>query len=112
MYQHQLSLLDEFWQASHRDSLQGAQVKFLHFFSCPGCPSQKLQAGLYAWVIGKTFDRDTPAHFLPAISFQQMDQYLFQGNPVQWIMRSSSRHQPSSFCYLVTREVVPVKQAA
>ena len=62
------------------------QVQGFNFFSGPGGPSQKLEAGFDARVMSKTPDADDPSHFLPAMKFHQLGQDHFQSDAVKRVV--------------------------
>lgn len=64
-----------------------SQIQVFNPFSCPGSFSQKVQTGLDAGILLKTFDRDAPAHFFPAKFFNQVVQDHFECDSVQGILR-------------------------
>ncbi len=63
--------------------LDGHQIQFFNFFSCPGCPSQKFQTGFYARVIAKALDWNASAEFLPIVLFYETGQDRFKRDAVQ-----------------------------
>jgi hypothetical protein len=58
------------------------QIQSFNLVSGPRGFSQKLEAGLDAWVIIKTSDIDDSSHFMPAIMLCQLGKNHFQGNTV------------------------------
>ena len=62
------------------------QVQSFNFISCPGGPSQKMQAGFDARVVIETSDADDPSQFLPAMYFYQPGQDHFQRDAVKRVV--------------------------
>jgi hypothetical protein len=69
-----------------------SQIQSFDFFSGPGGSSQKLQTGFDTRVIIKTPYADESPHLIPAIMFHQLDQYLFQRDPVKRIFEFLISH--------------------
>jgi hypothetical protein len=73
-----------------------SQIQSFNLASCPGSSPKKLQAGFDARIVGKAFDPDGLAHFIPAILFHQLGKDHFKSDAVKRI-----------FEFLVSHAVTP-----
>jgi len=62
-----------------------SQIQSFNLASRPGSSPQKLQAGFDARIVGKAFDPDGLAHFIPAILFHQLGKDHFKSDAVKRI---------------------------
>ena len=65
---------------------QTLDIHFFNLFPCPGSFAQKRQTGFYTRVVVEAANIDLPPHFFPTVLLNQMEQHLFEGNPVEWII--------------------------
>ena len=59
------------------------QVEVLHFLPCPRGSAQKLQTGFDARLGREAFDRDAPAHLLPAEAGHKLVEDHFERDAVE-----------------------------
>jgi hypothetical protein len=57
-------------------------IPVFHFFSGPGCFTEKLEAGADRWIIEKAADRDPAPHGLPSVLFNELSDSVFECDPV------------------------------
>jgi hypothetical protein len=62
------------------------QVEVFHFFSCPGCFSEKSQTGFYAGIKKKAIHRNPLAQFFPSISVYEEAEDVFKRFAMKWIV--------------------------
>jgi hypothetical protein len=75
-----VSIQDNNWIVtfSELNPLKLADVPIFHLLAGPGCFTQEGEARLYCWIELKTADRNTTAHFTPAMALNQVVDDFFQ----------------------------------
>ena len=79
-----------------QSQLNTLKIKILHLLPRPWCLAEKLQARLYARVIGETADLDPQAQFFPTVALHEVNQDRLKCFAVQGIVGLTVCHSPNT----------------